>query len=82
MADAYDMGYRMNSTKDVDAFLEGLVDRDGLDFVVRRLGNLCHEKGAHLQENWQDSNHSKEWFEVGNLLDDLHEHIVANTYIP
>lgn len=72
MADAYDMGYRM-AMKDVDAFLEGLIDSDGLDYVIERLEEICYGKSAHLASEWQDKGAAARWRRAGGLLTDCRE---------
>ena len=43
------------------AILEALVDRFQLGTVLSALGDVCYDKAAHVQENWQDRAMAKAW---------------------
>jgi hypothetical protein len=45
----------------IDADLEELIDRAGLDHILAALADICHGKAAHVRSNWQDSALAKAW---------------------
>lgn len=60
-------------TKAVSEQLERLVDAEGLADVLSLLAEICEEKSAHVQENWQDEALARLWagagFEIQRLAD-------------
>jgi hypothetical protein len=57
--------------REVDDKLEELVDKKTLMYVVEELGNVCHAKADHIQENWQDMQTARVWRRAAKLLDSL-----------
>jgi len=51
--------------------LEALVDACGLDLVLGGLANICAEKAAHLDSNWQDHTSARYWLKAMNAIDTL-----------
>ncbi len=43
------------------AILEALIDRFNLPTILSALADVCYDKAAHVQENWQDRVLSKAW---------------------
>lgn len=58
--------------------LEMLVDRWGLEMVLRMLSDVCSDKAAHLTENWQDTPAGKRWSRDADRIYKL-AHKVATT---
>lgn len=48
--------------------LEEAIDRYGLGVIVEALGDICGEKAAHIEENWQDAVTARPWRTAGNRL--------------
>ena len=77
MSNEYYAAFSAEGTQAHKDILEGLIDSMGLEHVVRRLSEVCHEKGAHLVDNWQDTNTASDWFNASGVLDLAHEDLVA-----
>lgn len=41
--------------------LEDLVDKQGLQHLLDRLGEICSLKASHIRENWQDEVTARTW---------------------
>lgn len=48
--------------------LEGLIDRNGLAWVIDRLAEIAGEKADHVSTNWQDLELAKEWNKAASQL--------------
>ena len=49
--------------------IEELIDKHGLDEVLKAIVETCWEKADHVRVNWQDENLAKSWEKNGELLD-------------
>lgn len=45
--------------------VEEFIDSEGLDKLLELIGDICHQKGQHLRENWQDVTTAKLWERAG-----------------
>ena len=45
--------------------LEQLIDRDGLEPVLRAIEEICHGKAEHVLTNWQDEKLARTWNRAG-----------------
>ena len=63
--------------KDDRNTLETLIDRHGLQKIVRELADLAYAKGEHIEANWQDPKTARPWFSNGRRL-----HKAADTLSP
>ena len=48
--------------------LEALIDRTSVQAVVDAIGGICHEKGAHIDANWQDRPLARVWYHTGDAV--------------
>jgi hypothetical protein len=48
--------------------LEAMVDRAGLRNVLFALEYICHAKGNHLEEAWQDVSSATVWWSNGRKI--------------
>ena len=57
--------------------LEVMVDRFGLSQVLDKLAEVCREKAAHIEENWQDNTLAREWDKAAGRIENLDVSTVA-----
>ena len=48
--------------------IEAIIDTQGLYGLLETIESVCHEKAAHLAENWQDEDASKEWTRAASVI--------------
>jgi len=65
------MNIGCNPEKDT---LEGLLDRERLDGVVKMLREICNEKAEHLRVNWQDEALAGDWDRAARALNRFARH--------
>lgn len=49
--------------------IERIIDSVGLETVVAYMAAICHDKAAHLETNWQDSETAARWQQMGDRLE-------------
>lgn len=45
--------------------IEAIMDRVGLSTFSAACACICEGKGQHLRANWQDTNHARNWENMG-----------------
>lgn len=48
--------------------LEQIIDEKSLEWTVRAISEICHEKADHIVSNWQDKHTAADWSVCGNYL--------------
>lgn len=48
--------------------VEGIIDKIGLQQTIEMISDICYEKSAHIQDNWQDANTAYPWEKSGEKL--------------
>ncbi len=61
-------GVQAKRVSEERATLESLVDRHGLQAVIRELADIAYLKGEHIEANWQDTKTARPWFSNGYKL--------------
>lgn len=72
------LSYPSRELAETQTELELMIDRWGLEMVLRLLSDVCSDKAAHLCENWQDTASGKVWSRNADRLYSL-AHKVATT---
>lgn len=49
--------------------IEREIDAEGLVALFEVIVLVCHEKAAHIRENWQDESLAKDWERAGKQVD-------------
>ena len=49
--------------------LERLIDRVGLESVLRALAAICGEKASHIEHAWQDRRGASPWRKIAARID-------------
>lgn len=49
--------------------IEAYIDRHSVQHLLVLIGNLCAEKAAHIEANWQDAPLAKRWRQAGSVVD-------------
>ena len=49
--------------------IEALIDRHGLSAILNAMAETCHEKSAHVAENWQDKQLAREWTKCARVAE-------------
>jgi hypothetical protein len=44
--------------------LEAMIDKYGIDCVIRSVADICGAKAEHIATNWQDASLAKRWAAV------------------
>jgi hypothetical protein len=52
--------------------IEDLVDRYGIEEVLRMLAFVCSAKAEHLAANWRDESRGDTWQRIGRALGRVH----------
>ena len=55
--------------KEIEEMVETAIDSQGIVAVLTALVNICHEKAAHIESNWQDRNLAREWTTSAKRID-------------
>ena len=61
--------------------LEGLVDTQGLEYVLSSLAQVCYDKSDHVRGNRQDEELAKAWDKAGNRIDSC-ENAITDLELP
>lgn len=48
--------------------VERLIDKHNLADVLIMIGDICNEKAAHIQMNWQDEKLAIKWNKAGQIV--------------
>jgi len=48
--------------------VEKLIDKYSVGDVLIMIGDICNEKAAHIQMNWQDERLAIKWNEAGQVV--------------
>ena len=48
--------------------VEKLIDKYSLADVLIMIGDICNEKAAHIQVNWQDEGLAIKWNKAGQIV--------------
>jgi hypothetical protein len=51
--------------------LEEMIDKNSLRTVLELIAEICTEKAAHIEANWQDKSLAKLWEQCGNRVAEL-----------
>lgn len=51
--------------------IEAIIDACGVAAVVEAIAQICAEKAAHIEENWQDPSTAQWWQQRGKKLQDV-----------
>jgi hypothetical protein len=58
----------MNNPEFSDA-MESFLDSHDLQETLLTLSNICWEKAAHIERNWQDSKTAAEWSKAAEAIE-------------
>ena len=48
--------------------IEKYIDRNSVGALMLRISDICHAKGQHIIENWQDGTQARLWSDAGSYL--------------
>lgn len=63
----------MNNQSDANImeYLENLIDKEGITFVLNTIVEICYEKSEHILTNWDDVYLSDMWDDAGDQIDEV-----------
>lgn len=48
--------------------IEDLIDTTSLHDILQAIEHICYLKGAHIDENWQDSTTAAPWYNASTTI--------------
>ena len=51
--------------------LENIIDSLGLSTTLELIADICYEKSAHIQTNWQDKVTSRPWEKAAKRIETI-----------
>jgi hypothetical protein len=62
---------------DIDEQLEQLIDTHGIDFLIDKLSEICHQKAEHLRSDWQDDSAANMWENNAHALENAYYEVTT-----